>query len=78
MRDRPRNCQTGKQQQSSQTKNKPGTAPGGRYRYGGRRGRRQRFRNAAAIRFVLRYHQQRALLESGWGNRPEHICREEC
>ncbi len=63
MRDRPGNGQTGKQQQSCQTKNKPGTTPRGLHRYRGRRGRRQRFQNAAAIRFVLRYHQQRALLK---------------
>src|ERR1700733_4761090 len=63
MRYHPSYCQTGKQQQSSQTGNKPATTRG-LYRYqGGHRSGRHCFQNATAIRFTLRYDQQRGLLK---------------
>ena len=60
--DRPRNCQTGEQQQNSHARDKPATTRGLRG-YRGGRGGRQRFQNPTAIRFGLCYHQQRALLK---------------
>ncbi len=62
MSDRPGNGQTGQHQQSCKTKNKPGTAPRGlRRTAAGIAG--ASVSKSAAVRFVLRYDQQRPLMK---------------